>query len=231
MVTRLNTRIGIPDYVFAVIDNSVSQMVGRLKWLPLLVLCSKLCPPGIEGTFYALLMSIQNAGLLMSGWWVAWCCTCWMWLERSSVTSGLPSWSETCRGCSRWCCCFCSQSDQNSMLLPQRCFRTMNLLKLGKEVKTLLNFSVLVADDSSCHALNVAVKMKESKWSMLNGYCGVDSSHERATRPWSWLTSSWTGYLSSIHDSFYTKLPMAFWFCSPLFGRLVLYVSSATAHQ
>ncbi|EEC79107.1 hypothetical protein OsI_19740 [Oryza sativa Indica Group] len=69
MVTRLNTRIGIPDYVFAVIDNSVSQMVGRLKWLPLLVLCSKLCPPGIEGTFYALLMSIQNAGLLMSGWW------------------------------------------------------------------------------------------------------------------------------------------------------------------
>uniref|UniRef100_A0A0E0PLQ8 Uncharacterized protein n=1 Tax=Oryza rufipogon TaxID=4529 RepID=A0A0E0PLQ8_ORYRU len=69
MVTRFNTRIGIPDYVFAVIDNSVSQMVGRLKWLPLLVLCSKLCPPGIEGTFYALLMSIQNAGLLMSGWW------------------------------------------------------------------------------------------------------------------------------------------------------------------
>ncbi|PNT61385.1 hypothetical protein BRADI_5g14680v3 [Brachypodium distachyon] len=45
LVTRLNMKIGIPDYIFAVIDNGVSQMVGQLKWLPLLVLCSKLCPP------------------------------------------------------------------------------------------------------------------------------------------------------------------------------------------
>ena len=28
LVTRLNTKIGIPDYIFAVIDNGVSQMVG-----------------------------------------------------------------------------------------------------------------------------------------------------------------------------------------------------------
>ncbi|KAL0330884.1 UNVERIFIED_CONTAM: putative folate-biopterin transporter 2 [Sesamum angustifolium] len=47
---------------------SVSQMIGRLKWMPLLVLSSKLCPPGIEGTFFALLMSIDNAGLLTSSW-------------------------------------------------------------------------------------------------------------------------------------------------------------------
>jgi hypothetical protein len=69
LVTRLNLKIGIPDYFFAVIDNNISQMVCRLQWLPLLVLCSKLCPSGIEGTFYALLMSLQNAGLLMSAWW------------------------------------------------------------------------------------------------------------------------------------------------------------------
>lgn len=69
LVTRLNLKIGMPDYFFAVADNAVSQMIGRLKWLPLLVLCSKLCPPGTEGTFYALLMSLQNAGLLMSAWW------------------------------------------------------------------------------------------------------------------------------------------------------------------
>ncbi|KAF5196205.1 Folate-biopterin transporter 1 protein [Thalictrum thalictroides] len=68
LVLRLNLKFGIPDYVFAVIDESVSQMIGRLKWMPLLVLSSKLCPPGIEGTFFALLMSIDNIGLLTSSW-------------------------------------------------------------------------------------------------------------------------------------------------------------------
>lgn len=68
LVLRWNLKIGVPDYFFAVIDASVSQMIGRLKWMPLLVLSSKLCPPGIEGTFFALLMSIDNAGLLTSSW-------------------------------------------------------------------------------------------------------------------------------------------------------------------
>lgn len=40
----------------------------QLKWMPLLVLSSKLCPPGIEGTFFALLMSIYNDGVLSSSW-------------------------------------------------------------------------------------------------------------------------------------------------------------------
>lgn len=68
LVLRLNLQYGIPDYFFVVIDASVSQMIGRLKWMPLLVLSSKLCPPGIEGTFFALLMSIDNAGLMSSSW-------------------------------------------------------------------------------------------------------------------------------------------------------------------
>lgn len=68
LVLRWNLRFGIPDIFFVVIDASVSQMIGRLKWMPLLVLSSKLCPPGIEGTFFALLMSIDNAGLLSSSW-------------------------------------------------------------------------------------------------------------------------------------------------------------------
>ncbi|CAN1816407.1 Probable folate-biopterin transporter 2, partial [Linum perenne] len=63
LVLRLN--------LFAVIDKSVIQMIGRLKWMPLLVLSSKLCPPGIEGTFFALLMSIDNLGTLSSSWGVA----------------------------------------------------------------------------------------------------------------------------------------------------------------
>ncbi|PIN17902.1 hypothetical protein CDL12_09428 [Handroanthus impetiginosus] len=68
LVLRWNLKLGIPDYFFVVIDASVSQMIGRLKWMPLLVLSSKLCPPGIEGTFFALLMSIDNAGVLTSSW-------------------------------------------------------------------------------------------------------------------------------------------------------------------
>ncbi|KAL9260852.1 putative folate-biopterin transporter 2 [Drosera capensis] len=41
---------------------------GKLKWMPLVVLSAKLCPPGIEGTFFALLMSIDNVGFFTSSW-------------------------------------------------------------------------------------------------------------------------------------------------------------------
>lgn len=68
LVLRLNLKLGMPDYLFIVIDESAFQMIGRIKWLPLLVLSSKLCPTGIEGTFFALLMSIDNAGMLTASW-------------------------------------------------------------------------------------------------------------------------------------------------------------------
>ncbi|GLU01232.1 hypothetical protein SLE2022_185450 [Rubroshorea leprosula] len=68
LVLRLNLKFAIPDYFFVVIDEGVSGMINRLKWMPLLVLSSKLCPSGIEGTFFALLMSIDNIGLLSSSW-------------------------------------------------------------------------------------------------------------------------------------------------------------------
>lgn len=68
LVLRLNLIFGLPDYLFIVVDEVVSQMIGRLKWMPLLVLTSKLCPHGIEGTFFALLMSIDNAGFMTSSW-------------------------------------------------------------------------------------------------------------------------------------------------------------------
>lgn len=68
LVLRLNLKLGIPDFVALVIDEGISRMVGQLKWMPLLVLSSRLCPSGIEGTFFALLMSIDNAGVLSSSW-------------------------------------------------------------------------------------------------------------------------------------------------------------------
>ena len=68
LVLRWNLKFGIPDYFFVVMVESIAQMTNRLKWMPMLVLSSKLCPSGIEGTFFALLMSIDNVGLLSSSW-------------------------------------------------------------------------------------------------------------------------------------------------------------------
>ena len=68
LVLRWNLKFGLPDYFFVIFVESVAQLTYRLKWMPMLVLSSKLCPSGIEGTFFALLMSIDNAGLLSSSW-------------------------------------------------------------------------------------------------------------------------------------------------------------------
>ncbi|KAK9281681.1 hypothetical protein L1049_004585 [Liquidambar formosana] len=68
LVLRINLKLGVPDYFFVVIDEGISLMIGRIKWMPLLVLSSKLCPSGIEGTFFALLMSIDHVGMLSSSW-------------------------------------------------------------------------------------------------------------------------------------------------------------------
>jgi len=68
LVLRMNLWVGIPDHFFAVLDECASQLIMKLKWMPLLVLSAKLCPPGIEGTFFALLMSIDNVGMSTSSW-------------------------------------------------------------------------------------------------------------------------------------------------------------------
>ncbi|KAM3246395.1 putative folate-biopterin transporter 2 [Capsicum annuum] len=68
LVSRVKLQFGIPDYVVAVCDAAISHMIGRLRWMPLLVLSSKLCPSGIEGTFFALLMSIDHVGSLTATW-------------------------------------------------------------------------------------------------------------------------------------------------------------------
>ena len=68
LVLRLNLKFYVPDYLFVVFDEGVSHMIARIKWMPLLVLSSKLCPTGIEGTFFPLLMSIDQVGMLTSTW-------------------------------------------------------------------------------------------------------------------------------------------------------------------
>lgn len=68
LVTRFNKILHIPDHVFVIGDEGMTQALGRLKWMPLLILAAKLCPPGIEGTFFSFLMSVDNVGMLTSSW-------------------------------------------------------------------------------------------------------------------------------------------------------------------
>ncbi|KAL5569729.1 hypothetical protein UlMin_026304 [Ulmus minor] len=42
LVLRLNLKFSLTDYFLVVIDESVSQMIGRMKWMPLLVISLKL---------------------------------------------------------------------------------------------------------------------------------------------------------------------------------------------
>ncbi|KAJ7958481.1 Folate-biopterin transporter like [Quillaja saponaria] len=67
-VLRWNLKLGIPDYFFVVIEESSVRISSRLRWMPMIVLSTQLCPLGIEGTFFALLMCIDSVGALFSKW-------------------------------------------------------------------------------------------------------------------------------------------------------------------
>ena len=63
IVNRLNVRMGIPDKVAYMLGNNVAESVaGQLDLMPMVVLTSKLCPPGMEATVYAILAGFQNFG-------------------------------------------------------------------------------------------------------------------------------------------------------------------------
>merc|ERR1719149_424836 len=62
LVTHVNRDLGIPDTLFTFGDDLVLTVFGQLAFMPLLVLAASLCPPGVEGTLFALLMSTFNAG-------------------------------------------------------------------------------------------------------------------------------------------------------------------------
>ncbi len=65
LVTHANRALGIDDYWFSLGDNLILSVVGEVAFMPILVLSARLCPPGIEATLFALLMSIFNlAGFL-----------------------------------------------------------------------------------------------------------------------------------------------------------------------
>ncbi|MEB3281854.1 MAG: folate/biopterin family MFS transporter [Lyngbya sp.] len=65
LVTHANRAIGIEDHWFSLGDSLILTVMGQVAYMPVLVLAARLCPPGVEATLFALLMSIYNmAGLL-----------------------------------------------------------------------------------------------------------------------------------------------------------------------
>ena len=69
LVFHTNRQIGIPDYVFAFLERVVITLVGQFITMPMVVLGAQLCPPGVEGSLYALLMSITNIGDVVANEW------------------------------------------------------------------------------------------------------------------------------------------------------------------
>lgn len=65
LVTHANRTLGIDDRWFSLGDSLILTVMGQIAYMPVLVLAARLCPPGVEATMFALLMSVSNlAGLL-----------------------------------------------------------------------------------------------------------------------------------------------------------------------
>ena len=69
LVLHVNRSMGIPDFVFAAMERVVITLVGQFISMPMVVLGARVCPVGVEGTLYALLMSITNFGDVISSEW------------------------------------------------------------------------------------------------------------------------------------------------------------------
>lgn len=65
LVTHTNRTLGIDDHWFSLGDSLILTVMGQIAYMPVLILAARLCPPGVEATLFALLMSISNlAGLI-----------------------------------------------------------------------------------------------------------------------------------------------------------------------
>ena len=68
LVTGMYRVIGVPSWSFIVGDQLLGTAIGfTLVMLPLLVMSAKICPHGIEATFYAMFTSIANLSFALSG--------------------------------------------------------------------------------------------------------------------------------------------------------------------
>ncbi len=66
LVTHANRALGIDDHWFSLGDSLILTVMGQIAYMPVLVLAARICPPGVEATLFALLMSITNLAGLVS---------------------------------------------------------------------------------------------------------------------------------------------------------------------
>lgn len=66
LVTHANRSLGIGDRWFSLGDSLVLTVMGQIAYMPVLVLAARLCPPGVEATLFALLMSVSNLASMVS---------------------------------------------------------------------------------------------------------------------------------------------------------------------
>jgi folate/biopterin transporter len=66
LVTHTNRVLGIDDHWFSLGDSLILTVMGQITFMPVLVLAARLCPPGIEATLFAILMSVFNLAGLVS---------------------------------------------------------------------------------------------------------------------------------------------------------------------
>jgi folate/biopterin transporter len=66
LVTHANRSLGIDDHWFSLGDSAILTVMGEIAFMPVLVLSARICPPGVEATLFALLMSIVNLAGLVS---------------------------------------------------------------------------------------------------------------------------------------------------------------------
>ncbi|XP_042394451.1 probable folate-biopterin transporter 4 [Zingiber officinale] len=62
LVSKLHNQLGIPDKHVVLWGSAFSDTIRQFKLMPFLILSGRLCPHGIEGTLFALFMSINNLG-------------------------------------------------------------------------------------------------------------------------------------------------------------------------
>jgi folate/biopterin transporter len=66
LVTHVNRSLGISDQWFSLGDSLVLTVMGRIAFMPVMVMAAQMCPPGVEATLFALLMAMLNLGALLS---------------------------------------------------------------------------------------------------------------------------------------------------------------------
>jgi folate/biopterin transporter len=66
LVTHTNRLLGIDDHWFSLGDTLILTVMGQITFMPVLVLAARLCPPGVEATLFAMLMSVLNLAGLVS---------------------------------------------------------------------------------------------------------------------------------------------------------------------